>query len=111
MKYGVPVAISTDDEGVSRSNMTHEYLRAIEGYGLTYVELKRIVRQSLEHSFLPGKSLWKQTSPTFVRVGECDSGSFEKPSYTCVGEFLAVNERAAKQYELEKAFAEFESKF
>jgi adenosine deaminase len=111
MKYGVPVAISTDDEGVSRSNMTHEYLRAVEGYRLPYVELKRIVRQSLEHSFLPGKSLWKQTSPTFVRVGECDSGSLERPSYTCVGEFLAENERAAKQYELEKAFAEFESKF
>jgi adenosine deaminase len=34
MKYGVPVALSTDDEGVARSNMTHEYLRAVESYRL-----------------------------------------------------------------------------
>ena len=58
MKYGVPVAISTDDEGVARSDMTHEYLRAVEGYHLPYTELKRMTRQSIEHSFLPGQSLW-----------------------------------------------------
>ena len=50
-KYGVPVVIATDDEGVSRSDMTHEYLRAIEGYGLSYGDLKRIVRNSIEYSF------------------------------------------------------------
>ena len=55
MKYGVPVAISTDDEGVARSDMTHEYLRAVQGYRLPYTELKRMTRQSIEHSFLPGK--------------------------------------------------------
>jgi len=50
-KYGVPVVIATDDEGVSRSDMTHEYLRAVEGYGLTYAELKKIVRDSIIYSF------------------------------------------------------------
>ena len=34
--------------------MTHEYLRAVEGYRLSYTELKRMTRQSVEHSFLPG---------------------------------------------------------
>jgi adenosine deaminase len=58
MKYGVPVALATDDEGVSRSDMTHEYLRAAETYGLSYGELKRMARASLEHSFIPGDSLW-----------------------------------------------------
>jgi len=46
MKYGVPVALATDDEGVSRSDMTHEYLRAAETYGLSYGELKRMARAS-----------------------------------------------------------------
>jgi len=50
-KYGVPVVIATDDEGVSRSDMTHEYLRAVQSYGLNYAELKRMVRSSLEYSF------------------------------------------------------------
>jgi adenosine deaminase len=30
MPVGVPVALATDDEGVSRSNMTHEYLKGAE---------------------------------------------------------------------------------
>jgi len=50
-KYGVPVVIATDDEGVSRSDMTHEYLRAVEGYALTYAELKKLVRDSISYSF------------------------------------------------------------
>lgn len=50
-KYGVPVVIATDDEGVSRSDMTHEYLRAVESYRLSYADLKTIVRDSLQYSF------------------------------------------------------------
>ena len=50
-KYGVPVVIATDDEGVSRSDMTHEYLRAVESYGLSYTAVKRLVRDSIEYSF------------------------------------------------------------
>lgn len=50
-KYGVPVVIATDDEGVSRSDMTHEYLRAAEDYRLSYADLKQIVRDSLKYSF------------------------------------------------------------
>ena len=52
IRYGVPVALSTDDQGVSRSDMTYEYLRAAETYNLSYSDLKKIARQSIEHSFL-----------------------------------------------------------
>ena len=51
-KYGVPVVIATDDEGVSRSDMTHEYLRAVESYGLSYTDLKKLVHDSIEYSFV-----------------------------------------------------------
>ncbi len=51
-KYHVPVALSTDDEGVSRSDLTLEYERAVLDYNLTYSDLKEIVRNSLEYSFL-----------------------------------------------------------
>ena len=64
-KYDVPVALATDDEGVSRSDMTHEYLRAVQTYDfLGYKELKRMARMSLEHSFLPGSSLWLDDFPS-----------------------------------------------
>ncbi|MGO9087272.1 MAG: adenosine deaminase family protein [Terriglobales bacterium] len=112
MKYGVPVAISTDDEGVARSNMTQEYLRAVEGYRLSYTELKRMTRQSLEHSFLPGPSLWTETKGAFRPVAACaaDSAGTEKPSAACE-KFLAASERAREQWKLEKEFTEFEKKF
>ncbi len=52
LRYGVPVALATDDQGVSRSDITAEYVRAVEIYGLRYPQLKQVARQSLEHSFL-----------------------------------------------------------
>ena len=54
----VPVALSTDDEGVSRIDLTHEYVRAALDYNLTYRDLKKLARTGMEHSFLPGASLW-----------------------------------------------------
>jgi hypothetical protein len=112
MKYGVPVAISTDDEGVARSDMTQEYFRAVDGYKLSYAQLKRMTRQSLEHSFLPGESLWAATKPGFHVVPACAGNALggEKLSVACA-EFLDHNERAREQWKLETAFAGFESKF
>jgi hypothetical protein len=112
MKNGVPVALSTDDQGVARSDMTHEYLRAVESYHLPYTELKRMTRQSVEHSFLPGQSLWAQTKGTFRQVAACakDDPGKEKYSSGCA-KFLDANEHAREQWKLEAAFAEFEKKF
>jgi adenosine deaminase len=112
MKYGVPVAISTDDEGVARSDMTHEYLRAVESYHLSYTVLKRMTRQSVEHSFLPGQSLWAETKTSFRPAAACaaDKAGTGKPSAGCT-KFLDANERAREQWKLEAAFADFEKHF
>jgi adenosine deaminase len=109
MKYGVPVAISTDDEGVARSDMTHEYFRAVEGYRLSYTDLKRMTRQSIEHSFLPGESLWATTKGSFKPVAACAASPLgaEKPSAACA-KFLAASQHAREQWKLEGHFAEFE---
>jgi hypothetical protein len=111
MKYGVPVALATDDEGVSRSDMTHEYLRAVETYGLSYGDLKRMARASLEHSFIPGASLWSD-GRELRRAAACegDKASGDRVSGKCE-KWLGANERARVQWQLERAFAEFEKKF
>jgi adenosine deaminase len=44
-KFGVPMALSTDDEGVSRIDLTNEYVRAVESYYLSYADLKHLVRK------------------------------------------------------------------
>jgi hypothetical protein len=112
MKYGVPVALATDDEGVSRSDMTHEYLRAIETYHLSYVDLKRMARQSLEHAFVPGQSLWTDSKLVFRIAPTCagDAPGAGKPAAACE-EFLGANERARMQWKLEGEFAKFEKKY
>ena len=52
-RAGVPVCLTTDDEGVSRSNLTMEYVKAVERYDLGYDDIKTISRDCLAHSFLP----------------------------------------------------------
>lgn len=49
----VPFVISTDDSGVSRSNLSHEYFLFASRYKPPYPELKQIVFNSIRYSFLP----------------------------------------------------------
>jgi adenosine deaminase len=51
MKYGVPVALATDDEGVSRGDINREYMRAVAEQGVGYVALKKMARSSIAYSF------------------------------------------------------------
>jgi adenosine deaminase len=107
----VPVALSTDDEGVSRIDITHENVRAALDYRLTYQDLKQLARTGMEHTFLPGKSLWAQPDGFERPVPECrGTPGADKPSAAC-GRFLATSEKAAAQYELERRFRAFEAKF
>ena len=111
-QYGVPVALSTDDEGVSRIDITHEYVRAADSYNLSYLELKKMVRTSLEHSFLPGPSLWREPDIFTRSAAPCakDVLGADKPSTSCVA-FLGSNEKARQQWELERRFRVFESNY
>ncbi len=111
LKYGVHVALATDDPGVSRGDITQEYQRAAETYHLSYLDLKMFARASLEYSFLPGESIWKDSSKD-VRAPACrsDNPASSNTSSGC-SRFLAANEKARQQWALEKAFTEFERKF
>jgi adenosine deaminase len=51
LQYGVPVALVTDDAGVSRSTLTLEFRKAVEEQGIDYRTLKRMARSSIEFSF------------------------------------------------------------
>ena len=111
-QFGVPVALSTDDEGVSRIDLTHEYVRAVETYGLHYADLKQMVRTSLEHSFLPGNSLWQNEDSFTQPVPACahEKLGADKPSVSCAA-FLKSSEKASQQWELERRFDAFEFSF
>jgi adenosine deaminase len=106
----VPVALSTDDEGVSRIDLTHEYTRAATDFGLNYLDLKDMARASLEHSFLPGPSLWRQPDVFTRTVVDCANQlpGAARPNPKCLS-FLQSSEKAAQQWELEHRYDLFES--
>jgi adenosine deaminase len=111
-KAGVPVALSTDDEGVSRIDLTHEYVKAATDFQLTYSDLKQMARTGMEHNFLPGKSLWAEQDKFTQPASPCRAQPLggEKPTTSCKT-FLDSSEKAAAQWEQEKRFREFEAKW
>ena len=107
---GVPVALSTDDEGVSRIDLTHEYTRAAIEFNLSYLDLKSSARTSIEHSFLPGASLWQRPDIFTQTVPACAGQPLgaANPTPKCLS-FLQSSEKAAEQWQLEHRYDQFES--
>jgi hypothetical protein len=108
LKYGVPVALATDDEGVARSEISMEFLKAAEDQDLGYLQLKTMARNSLQYAFIAGQSLWSDERE-FVPVSQCarDVAELKLVSNTC-REFLTGNEKARLQWQLEENFNAFE---
>lgn len=102
-RFGVPVVLSTDDQGILRTDLTNEYMRAVREQGLRYADLKELARASLEYAFLPGASLWQ-------------GGGFGSPVQPCAAslaekacrKFLEASEKARLQADLEARFDRFE---
>mgnify|MGYP003815395769 CR=1 FL=1 len=52
VKAGVKVTLSTDDEGVSRTDLTSQYVKAVRQQGFGYRRLKQFARNGLRCAFL-----------------------------------------------------------
>ena len=111
MEYGVPMALSTDDEGVSRIDLTHEYQLATQTFDLNYARLRALSRNALQYNFLPGAALFEDTFAGEM-VDPCagESAADDGVSEDCQV-FLDKNEKAALQWDLEKRYAAFEESF
>jgi len=105
---GVPVSLSTDDAGLLRIDLSHEYERA-HAYGATYDDLKRSARNALAFSFLAGEGLWR------------DPGQYRRPADACrrqVGaavprgacaSLVESSDKAREQWRHESLLAAFEA--
>ncbi|MEO8401906.1 MAG: adenosine deaminase [Gammaproteobacteria bacterium] len=111
LSHGVPVALSTDDEGVSRENLVVQYLKAAREFNFDYLTLKMLARNSISYAFLRGENLW-QDHEYRKTVLPCvtDSLGSDTVSASCRA-FLTSNEKAKMQWELEKRFVRFEQGF
>lgn len=106
----VPVALSTDDEGVLRTDLTQQYLTAVQSFHFSYPILKILARNSIAYSFVQGQNLWRDRDyHSFVSACVHDSVETDKLSTSCE-HFLNHNEKAQLQWNLEKQFVQFEKK-
>lgn len=111
LQYGVPVALATDDEGVSRSEMTAEYVKAVQEQNVSYSQLKTMARNSLHYAFVEGAPYW-QAIDRLRPVAACaaDKAGARKTSAGCAT-YLEKNPKARLQRELEDALVRFESRY
>lgn len=105
LNHGVAVTLSSDDEGVLRTDLTAQYVEAAYNHHLDYTTLRQINHHALTYSFLQGKSLWLNPA-SFTAVKAC--ADLESPS--CLN-FIKHSEKAKHQRVLELALRQFEQSF
>lgn len=108
--HGIAMALCTDDEGVSRGDITHEYVKAVMEQGADYSLLKRMARNSLEHAFVAGKSLWRDRR-NFIMADPCGASMPGGTVAPACQQYLNDNEKARLQWRLEEQFRAFESRW
>ncbi len=100
---GVPVTLNTDDAGIFGTDLSREYALAATRYAwLDYADFKMLSRQSLEVSFLPGASLWRER-----QIGTPVAVCRQLASDACE-EYLGSSAKARLQARLEQRFVAFE---
>lgn len=108
IQYGVPVALGTDDEGVNRSEISREFLKAAQDQGLGYLQLKTMARNSLEYAFISGSSFWSDRR-RFTSVTQCRRDlMMMKLTSTACRQYVGSSEKAKLEWKLEEQFREFE---
>ena len=102
LDHQVPVILSTDDEGILRTDLTTQYLKAILEHNLSYNTMKQLNRNTLTYAFISGKSIWANPEKA-IPVEACRPFS----ALSCA-HFIAHNEKAQLQWHLEQQLLLFE---
>lgn len=108
-RSGVPVAPVTDNEGVSRTDLTEQYQQAVTTHDLGYADLKTMARAALQHAFLQGEDLWRGFAD--FRPGDAcareQPGAASPRSSRCKA-LLRSSRKARAQWDQEAGFRRFE---
>ncbi len=105
LQNAVPVVLGTDDLGIARIDLSHEFLVAVKEHHLSYSELKQLARNSLHYSFIKGKSLFTQF-PQLEAATECSD--YKTALSDECRDFIMHNKKAFFQYQFERKLLAFE---
>lgn len=106
---GVPVVYTTDDPGISRSDLTNEYARAVFDTAASYEDLVTSARNAVAFSFLPGEGLWVDPGE-YRRMNPACAGQSvdEQPTGRCAV-LMEGSPLAREQWRYEQLLSAFES--
>ncbi|OYW92908.1 MAG: hypothetical protein B7Z13_08685 [Caulobacterales bacterium 32-67-6] len=104
---GTPVSLSTDDAGLLRIDLSHEYERA-HAYGASYADLKQSARNALAFSFLAGEGLWADPGRYRQPVTVCRSQIGEQAPRGACAALVQSSDKAREQWRHEALLARFE---
>lgn len=104
---GVPVIYTTDDPGISRSDLSSEYARAVFDTGATYEDLVTSARNALAFSFLPGEGLWLDPGHYQQMNPACADLARDVTTAACEA-LLDRSAKAREQWRFEVRLAGFE---
>ncbi|HET6856976.1 MAG TPA: adenosine deaminase [Streptomyces sp.] len=110
---GVPVALATDDPGVSRSDLTAVFRLAVTDQGLTVRQLRQLARASLDHAFIEGGNLWKERDRYDAFAAPCRNDTPDpgrRPGAAC-RKYLAGSPKAGLQWRLEEDWRAFTDRY
>ena len=82
-RFGIPVCLNTDDRGSWDSNMTDEYMHAVQLFRLNWDELKQLARNSIQYSFAPFE-LKQQLSNSYEQAIQQFEGKMNQESWASV---------------------------
>jgi hypothetical protein len=105
---GVPVSLSTDDAGITRTELSGDYAAAVRN-GATYDDLKTSARNAIAFSFLAGDGLWQDPN-LYRRPAPACAGQIGKaePAGACAA-LIARSDKAREQWRHEHLLHEFEA--
>ena len=110
-KRGVPIVLASDDAGVLRTDLSEQFVIIASDYPqIKYRDFKKFVRNSIEYSFLQGRSIWWSSKGDYSKLipecASCRTGS-KQINVKCKA-FLDSSDKAAMQWKLEEDLAAFE---
>ncbi|MDP8983720.1 MAG: adenosine deaminase [Pseudomonadota bacterium] len=84
LRIGVPVALSTDDRGMWDSNMSDEFYVAVKEFNLSWEEIVKLGRNSLQYSFVDEPTKQKLLANYDKRIAAF-AQSFQKKGWSALG--------------------------
>jgi hypothetical protein len=109
-KKGVPASLSTDDAGITRGDLTGDYVFAVAN-GATYDDLKTSARNAIAFSFLAGEGLWRDPNVYRKPVPVCAGQIGDAQPHGACAALVAKSDKAREQWRHERLLREFEARY